>query len=107
MGIYYVAAKGNRRKHIPIKNHVYDLGCAVVFGVRLHLTPFCALQNMEIEDVGIESCVSVYEVDSEDIIYSDKLDAYFYIGLNLDAKYLYTISLNSLCNLVKHQADII
>ena len=107
MGKYYVAAKDNRRKRIQFEKHVYDLGCAVIFGVRLYLTPFCALQNMEVVDANGEKCISVYEVDSDDIIYSDKLDAYFYIGLNLNTKYLYTIGINSVCNLVKHQTDII
>ena len=107
MGRYYVAAKGNRRKHIQFKKHVYNLGSVVIFGVRLHLTPFCALQNIEVEDTGAENCVSVYEVNSDDIIYSDKLDAYFYTGINLNTKYLYTIGLKSLCNLMKRQADII
>lgn len=107
MGIYYVAAKGHRRKRVQFKKHVYDLGCGLIFGVRLHLTPFCALQNIEVADTNGENCVSVYEVESEDILYSDKLDSHFYIGLNLKTKYLYTIGLNSLCNLVKHQTDII
>ena len=106
MGVYYAALKGNKR-YVSFIRENFDIGCSsIINGVKVYLTPLCAMESIKADSIMNEKSISVYEIKSDDVIYSEKIDSYIHIGTE-KPRYLYSIGASSICNILRSQSHII